>query len=247
MARYRCPSCGRPFNGRKCRQCHYEVFGEEIAHRLHTHKREPLVIKSNTQRPAPRRKPYDRRTRKKPSPLWILLLFLFLNPILSSLMEETGPSSPAPDYPNRQETQAIAVAVPEGATLVYEDADFTVWLNLGGEGLDFRIPVIVENRTEQDVHAGALQIVVDGFLTENSSMYCEAPADCISEGILSLSEQDLSMAGITRVSSLSFTLNIYDGETYEDLLFTEISGHLVGTEPGQSVPISGEPSSEREK
>ena len=43
MARYPCPSCGASWNGKHCRACHYGRFPEEIAHRSHTHKGEPLL------------------------------------------------------------------------------------------------------------------------------------------------------------------------------------------------------------
>ena len=34
----RCPCCGAPYNGKRCRECYYEPFTEEIAHGLHTHE-----------------------------------------------------------------------------------------------------------------------------------------------------------------------------------------------------------------
>ena len=53
MAKYICPSCGAPYNGKKCRNCAYESFSEEIAHNLHVHEGEPLVIHDTTRRPVP--------------------------------------------------------------------------------------------------------------------------------------------------------------------------------------------------
>ena len=38
MARQLCPSCGKPYNGKKCGNCLYEHFTEEIAHGFHTHE-----------------------------------------------------------------------------------------------------------------------------------------------------------------------------------------------------------------
>lgn len=67
MAKMKCPSCGQPFNGKRCRNCMYEVFTEEITHGLHTHEGEPLVIDAPTRRPIQRKNPltWDRRTRKR--------------------------------------------------------------------------------------------------------------------------------------------------------------------------------------
>lgn len=57
MARYVCPSCGSPFNGKKCKDCAYESFSEEITHRTHVHKGEPLVIRDQTRKPFPTKTP----------------------------------------------------------------------------------------------------------------------------------------------------------------------------------------------
>lgn len=59
MAKYICPSCGAPYNGKKCRNCAYESFSEEITHNLHVHEGEPLVIHDTTRRPVPYKDPFD--------------------------------------------------------------------------------------------------------------------------------------------------------------------------------------------
>lgn len=91
MARSTCPSCGAPFNGKKCRSCLYETFNEEFAHGNHTHQGEPLVIDAPVRSPIPKQDPFDcppKRTAPEPSswqyhrkkalprPLFILLLLL---------------------------------------------------------------------------------------------------------------------------------------------------------------------------
>ena len=95
MPRYDCPSCGNSFNGKKCRNCGYETFNEEIAHRLHVHKGEPLVIRETTRKPIPTADPFGcppvpqkRRPAKKRKvrPLVIVMLVLFL---LGPIMDAT--------------------------------------------------------------------------------------------------------------------------------------------------------------
>ena len=45
MKRDRCPACGAAgYRGRRCGQCLYEPFMEEVAHRTHYHAGEPLVL-----------------------------------------------------------------------------------------------------------------------------------------------------------------------------------------------------------
>ena len=57
MARYVCPSCGSPFNGKKCKNCAYESFSEEITHRTHVHRGEPLSSGTKPGSPFPTKTP----------------------------------------------------------------------------------------------------------------------------------------------------------------------------------------------
>ena len=59
MSKYICPSCGAPFNGKKCKNCAYESFSEEVAHNLHVHEGEPLVIHDTARKTVPYRDPFD--------------------------------------------------------------------------------------------------------------------------------------------------------------------------------------------
>lgn len=54
LDRYRCPACGaRGYRGRRCGECLYEPFGEEVAHGTHYHAGEPLVLNTRPKsRPA---------------------------------------------------------------------------------------------------------------------------------------------------------------------------------------------------
>ena len=83
MKRDRCPACGAAgYHGRRCAQCLYEPFMEEIAHRTHYHTGEPLVL--NT-RPSPVRPgqgcasyPGRRTTKKFPARALLLILAAIL-------------------------------------------------------------------------------------------------------------------------------------------------------------------------
>lgn len=56
MDRYCCPACGaRGYRGRRCGQCLYEPFDEEVAHGSHYHAGEPLVLNTRPRSTAPGR------------------------------------------------------------------------------------------------------------------------------------------------------------------------------------------------
>ena len=77
--------------GRRCRGCGYEHFSEEIAHRGHTHKGEPLVISGNVRRPVPRKDPFgcEKKTgARRPMLRFLILLYLIYS--LLPLFREWG-------------------------------------------------------------------------------------------------------------------------------------------------------------
>ena len=94
MATYKCPSCGKPFDGKRCRSCLYETFTEEIGHGLHTHRGEPLVIDEPVRRPIRRKNPFvwDKRTRNSKNKFsWVgvalVLIIVLAGPVLDGLLE----------------------------------------------------------------------------------------------------------------------------------------------------------------
>ena len=124
MTRGRCPSCGQPFNGKRCRNCMYETFTEEITHGLHTHEGEPLVIDAPQRRPIRRKNPFvwDKRTRTRKSKVsWVgvalVLIIALAEPVVDFVADIVNSashsvevvmreSSPKPDIPWRTDSQA---------------------------------------------------------------------------------------------------------------------------------------------
>ncbi len=247
MARYTCPSCGSSFNGKKCRNCLYATFDEEISHNLHVHKGEPLVIKGPVRRPIPRKDPFgcDMRTRKPrrkvPKLLvWILAVAL-LEPVLGiglAVLEDVmdtvairTPEAPMPD-----------AVVPEGATQVLHTEDFTLYIGLPEKGQYY--PLFLENRIGQDVRLAARSIVADGFLSEQSYAWCDAPAGTLRQGELYLAPEDMQWAVMEAPCCLDVSFAIYDDIEYEDLLEGSFSLDNGGT-PHPVVP-AGEALAENE-
>ena len=79
MKRDRCPACGAAgYHGRRCAQCLYEPFMEEIAHRTHYHAGEPLVLDTRPRpvRPGQGCASYSGKRTTDKFPLKALLLIL---------------------------------------------------------------------------------------------------------------------------------------------------------------------------
>lgn len=216
MAKYVCPSCGAPFNGKKCRNCAYESFSEEITHNLHVHKGEPLVIKDTVRRQVPYKDPFDcpepRRKKRKESGKSISLskvllyafLIIFLINILTWLFAALGAHSELSE-PVRA-TQSVSLPL-NGKTLLDDDR-FTIiaqWQD--GKDDSTYIPIYIVNRTDREYDFSTGNVTVNGFcLDDFSSFYARVqPGETVETG-LSLSEQGLQLANIAQIQQIDFSL-----------------------------------------
>ncbi len=110
-----CPSCGAPYNGKRCRSCNYEHFSEEIAHGNHSHKGEPLVIDAPVRKPIPKKDPFDcpKKARRK-HPLIRFLILLYLIYSLMPLLRQWGLKLEAMEEAQRTDSSHHAEEVPHG-------------------------------------------------------------------------------------------------------------------------------------
>ncbi len=232
MARYRCPCCGQPFNGRKCRKCFYETFNEEIGHGSHVHKGEPLVIDAPTRRPIPRKDPFgcDPRTRKKPKKkknlaLILALLYVFAVPALElagEVIDNLGSFFVTSEvsYPEPQNQSAPDIPEEVVGTTLYEDGDIRIVTPWQGEDLTTELPIWLFNDSHRDLSLMLQDVVVNGFVMEFSYLSCDAPAGSAAMATLRLEEGELGLAGIQEIGNLSLGFCVYDTYSYETLVET---------------------------
>lgn len=225
MAKYTCPSCGKPYNGKVCRNCLYETFTEEITHGLHTHEGEPLVVETPERKPIRPKDPFgcEKKTRKPSFRLGIVIavmLLALLGPILSAvfvLVSEVGNVV----FGSTSEAKAEP-ALPAGGTTLY-DADGLIVVADWQNGLEYEdgFYVVVQNNTGRNITVSSRDILVNGYLMEDSLLYCQADSGHSADDWFRLSRSDLDNAGIETVQELAFWLNIYDSDTYDTIAETE--------------------------
>lgn len=242
MARYTCPSCGAVYNGRKCRECFYEHFSEEIAHGNHTHKGEPLVIDAPVRRPIPRKDPFgcDRkrpkaRRQRRQHPLVGLLVILFVINAFLPMLRDWGLELEA------MEEAAMAEPMPENLTVLHQEGPITLYAQ--SEQLtdfDQGLRIWVKNELAKvDVYASPRYVTVNGFVMAYASLYAEASADSYGMGTLYLDQQELLELGITQVQEMTFVLEVVD-EDYTVLFETEpITLSATGRPVEQATDLGG--------
>lgn len=216
MARYTCPSCGERYNGRRCRNCLYEHFSEEISHGNHTHKGEPLVIDAPVRKPIRRKDPFDcdRKTRKK-HPFGGFLVLLALIQAMLPLLKEWGLELEARERSYAQ-AEAEPIGIPEDAMVLYDQDGLTIladWEN--GQDYADGIPVYAQNGTGKDLTISARDIIVNSYLLEDAYFYCDVRDGTNSFDTFYLQKDMLSLAGITKVESICFHMEIREMDSYE--------------------------------
>lgn len=235
MARYICPSCGEPFNGKKCKNCAYKVFDDIQNPEPHGRRgRTETPVPPPLRRPAPARTEASRprRSRKPGAGVLVLLcLLLFLVPAVELLFAAIW------------STEGIVGGIPEApvpepiltdtAAVIYSDDNFTIWADWQREAGSAEIPVIVENRTDRDVEVSAQEILLQGnFLSEDSFLYIP-----VSRGSTAMGTLYLDSAFVAGIGSVSFRLCVYDADTY-DLLLETGPVTLTSGEDGEPAPVS---------
>ena len=236
MASYQCPSCGKPYNGKKCRSCLYETFTEEVGHGLHTHRGEPLVIDAPVRRPIRRKNPFvwDKRTRTRKNKFsWVgvalVLIIVLAEPVINglvNLLESAGNAAesvvrvharPEPEsWPDQMQVTMPA----EGTVLLDRDGIRVAADWQDGDAFDGQIRLVLENNTDRPLWLTTESIVVNGFVMQYGSLFALADPGQTEEGYFYLDEQEVLGAGITQFQEISFQMEVVDDETY-DLLLTQ--------------------------
>lgn len=236
MAKYTCPSCGAPFDGKKCRNCAYESFSEEIAHNLHVHKGEPLVIKDATRKRIPYRDPFscpeahrERGENKSakitglPKALLITFLGIFLLNVLTGLFAAIRDRS---DWLAPTET-VESISLPLNGKTLLDDARFTIvaqWQD--GKSDSTYIPIYVVNHTDKEYSFSSKNVIVNGCcLDEFGGFYAQVQPGKTVEAGMSLSDQGLQLANIAQIQQIEFSLEA----TAFDQKYNVIDSHDLGS------------------
>lgn len=252
MERYQCPCCGAPYNGKRCRECFYEPFTEEITHGLHTHEGEPLVISDPAKRPV-RRAGASRRQecgdysgRRKSTllkwamPVVIVLAAILLRNALSKPGFDGIWDIPAPDYTDMEPDAWDTVVRPEdfGSQTVLYDAEgiqvIADWCDeTAGEK---RIPVYVRNDSDRDVWIVSTFDSVNGYMARYNFLACSVQAGEELSTELWIDDSDLENGGIEAIGELSFRLEIDDAAEYTTIGQTPQITLRIGAERDHAQP-----------
>lgn len=213
--KYDCPSCGRPFNGKKCKNCGYETFDEEIAHRMHTHKGEPLVIKDTRRRPIPTQDPFGcppkRKQKKSFNPGFIIALCLFGTVGMNYLSKIPFLQRPAFSFGTSTAIRETA-QVPEDLLGLYDDGNFSVSAQWDGS---FQEEIPLYFYSNRNVQVRVKKLTINGFCMND---YCYLDGE-VSKGrqretALYIDTDGLRLCDIQALQTFTLELELRDPDTW---------------------------------
>ena len=211
MRKMTCPSCGSPYNGKRCRSCNYEHFSEEIAHGNHSHEGEPLVINAPVRKPIPQKDPFgcEKKTRKKyPLVRFLVLLSLIhsLMPVLQNwgLKLEEMENRPAA----MMTAQPEPLLKPENMVIFHQEDGITIFTTPEQFADPNDFCLYVHNESDMRVTASAGEIRVNGSVLPHASLVCRARPGEIGKGWLEVDIGEWEAAGIREIRTLSFDLAV---------------------------------------
>lgn len=220
MAINTCPSCGKPYNGRRCKHCLYEHYSEEIPHGLHTHTGEPLVIRGSVRKPIPTHDAFgcEKQTKKRSPRLIPLILIVavlsILGPVTAGIAEFF--SHTIRTVSESREPEVSWDAYP--TTLYHADGIqvATDWLD--GQAYTDGFSIALRNDTGKNLSLSASEVIVNGYLLEQSLYFCQVPKGCTGQSRFRLDPEELAYSGISQVQTLSVTLTAYDSDSYDTVM-----------------------------
>lgn len=233
MARYTCPSCGAAYNGKKCRSCLYENFGDGKLREDRTRKGSPLVVDAPASGKTGDNAPVFRpqKTRGKNPMVRFVLLLAVINSLMP-LIRNWGLDLKARERASTVRQVAVRaepepVMAPEEIVFLHQEQDISIFANLE-DFTDFRDGLCLYVEYTGDLpHVTVVMgdIKVNGCDMPLSTLVCKARSGEIGKGWLELDEQDLKEVSIETAEILDFTLTALGSNGR--LLFTTDAFQLV--------------------
>lgn len=246
MAYRKCPSCGQRYNGKRCKHCYYEPYGEvRTSFDLHREEETPKREASWQQVPQPQRRAapvrpaFPTRTRKQSETgktilkrlgtIWaVILLLTGLVPTLLEAFWDVGSSF--------VEATPETIPMPNSGVVLYEDADILVLADWDGTPIDSDIPIFVQNFTGEDLTVCTDGVAVNGCMVEDVFFYCDAYRDSVSRATLWVDMETLGERGIKEGQYIQMTIDVTD-EDYNVLV--DDAPVTLGSEYTQELSDSG--------
>lgn len=242
----RCPECGGrlktnycdiclrrvPFKGVPAKQTFQHIEGSS-AHREEKHtcidfdygeKKSKSVRKSRTSRP---KKAHPALGKKKGAVVAIVLAVMSVVSSLFGLIEEAADSvAPPPEinlYDGFVEAGDLGAEDIPGVVAgeIYHGNGIRITADTAGLTYgDYCIYMTIFNETEQDVCVNADLLSVNGYMLP-FGLSQDLKAGESAQTYLTFYEDELEKAYITEVAQVEFVLNVYDADSYEDIIIGE--------------------------
>lgn len=219
MTNRRCPSCGHCYNGKRCKNCLYEPFGDiKPSFELHPAPASRWETPTVRRQSPPARPGYPPRSRKQSNTgkavlkrlgiVWAVIVLLtgFL-PVLFEMVSDVGSSfvtaAPEPE----------PVPLPADGTVIYQDADIQVIADWDGQvPVEGDIPIFVQNFSNKNLIVCTDGVSINGCMTDEVFFYCDAYRNSVSKATLWIDMDTLQDMGFKEVRCLQMAIDVMDDD-----------------------------------
>lgn len=190
MARERCPGCGAPYNGKKCRACLYEPMQTNLSRR--TEKTAPVPEEKNT--------PAKSKKRSAGSSFIGFFVILALIAVTMPAIQDWGVKLEAIEAANM-----TPEPIPGNPAVLYQQESITVLVPEQELQEDGSISLWFYNHDGRDYLAVCKDITVNGSQVDEPQLVLDLAARSAIKGSL-LSRE--TMAAFQQIEEISFVLEV---------------------------------------
>ena len=185
MANKRCPSCGAPYNGKKCRVCLYAPMDPDGIPRASP----PVNL--------PNRKISGKQKRQKTA-LGSVTGFLVILAVLAGILP--GIRNWGLELETAEVSLMTPEPLPENVTALYKKGSVTILAQTTDWSANTGIPIWVYNEGPEDLTVVLKEITVNQKKVDYPRFSLEVPANTIGKAPLPLSSHDLLNTDIPEVT-----------------------------------------------
>ena len=212
MNKAACPSCGSGYNGKRCRSCGYESFGETNRSGNRRHTGVFYGADTASEKTIPQKPPSGQRNntgKKQPMLGFVVLLTLIYS--LMPVFRNWGLQLEAMEAKQTLVTPEPVVPAADSLTLYQDEALHIFTTKYDAGHFADNLTLYVQNNSQQDLELFADEVLVNQ-LTVQQELYCKAGANAIGKTWLKLDKTALKNAGNLPIRSLEFRLSVYSAQ-----------------------------------
>lgn len=158
----------------------------------------------------------------------ILFIFTVVLPLIGGIIDiidSVVPESGEQAIPEPMSNYTAIAPGEEGfvdPAVIFEADGVTIQVASAGWYYDdYALELVIDNQSDRDITMSTEYVVVNGFMFSGADIYCDVDAGDMTYEYMVFSQYDMERCGMEKVAGVSFALDFWDADSYDDLGSTE--------------------------